>query len=61
MKLASLAFVTVLLIAHLSGDLVENLALPLSMFRDGAYAFFGYCLFGLLLLSDGSQASSRRP
>jgi hypothetical protein len=50
MKLASLAFVSVLLIAHLSGDPAETLALPLSMFRDGAYAFYGYVLFGLLLV-----------
>jgi hypothetical protein len=50
MKLASLAFVAVLLIAHLGGDPAENLALPLSMFRDGEYANFGYALFALLLV-----------
>lgn len=53
MKLASLAFVAVLLIAHLAGDSAESLALPLSMFRDGAYRIFGYLLFGLLLVIAG--------
>ena len=53
MKLASLAFVAVLLIAHLVGDSDESLALPLSMFRDGAYSIFGYLLFGLLLVISG--------
>ena len=53
MKLASLAFVVVLLIAHLAGGPDESLPLPLSMFRDGAYVNFGYLLFGLLLVICG--------
>jgi hypothetical protein len=57
MKLASLAFVTVLLIAHRAGDSAESLALPLSMFRDGAYCIFGYLLFGLLLVIAGLMVS----
>jgi hypothetical protein len=57
MKLASLAFLTVLLIAHRAGDSAESLALPLSMFRDGAYRIFGYLLFGLLLAIAGLMLS----
>jgi hypothetical protein len=45
MRLASLAFLIVLVVAHLAGDPAEGLALPLSMFRDGAYRPFGYLLF----------------
>jgi len=60
MKLASLAFVAVLLIAHLAGDPGERLArlaLPLSMFRHGSYGFFGCLLFGLLLVIAGLMLS----
>jgi hypothetical protein len=53
MKLASLTFVAVLLVAHFSGDPLEALALPLSMFRDGPHVVFGYVLFALLLLIAG--------
>src|SRR5262245_36869337 len=53
MKLTSLAFLTLLLLAHLAGDPAEVLALPLSMLRDGAYAPFGHLLFALLLLVAG--------
>ena len=53
MKLASLAFVLVLVLAHLVGDNADTLALPLSMFRDEPYCRFGYALFGLLLLIAG--------
>jgi hypothetical protein len=49
MKLVSLLFLIVLVVAHFAGDLAESLALPLSMFRDGAYQPFGCLLFGLLL------------
>ena len=50
MGLASLAFLAVLVSAHLTGDPAEGLDLPLSMFRDGAYRPFGYLLFALLLV-----------
>jgi hypothetical protein len=53
MKLASLAFLAVLLLAHLAGDADAALALPLSMFRDGTYRPFGYVLFLLLLVIAG--------
>jgi hypothetical protein len=49
MKLASLAFLTILLFAHGTGAPAELLGLPLSQFRDGPSAVFGYALFGLLL------------
>jgi hypothetical protein len=49
MKLASLTFLAILVLAHLAGDLAESVALPLSMFRDGAYRPLGCLLFVLLL------------
>ena len=53
MKLASLAFVTCLSLAHLEGDFAKTLSLPLSMIRDGESWWVGYLLFGLLLLIAG--------
>jgi hypothetical protein len=50
MKLASLAFVLLLLIAHAAGDGAELLGRPLSVFRDGAQGGLGYALFAVLLL-----------
>jgi hypothetical protein len=50
MKLVSLAFLMVLVVAHLAGDPAEGLGLPLSLFRDGAYRPFGCLLFALLLI-----------
>jgi hypothetical protein len=49
MKLASLAFLIVLLAAHVAGDPCQLLGLPLSMFRDGHLGFFGATLFALLV------------
>jgi hypothetical protein len=53
MKLASLAFVLLLLAAHLEGDSAELLGQPLSMFRDGEQGWLGYLLFAVLLLISG--------
>lgn len=53
MKLTSLAFVLLLVLAHLAGDPERAAALPLSMFRDGDCAWLGYALFGHLLLIGG--------
>lgn len=53
MRLASLAFLAVLVSAHLAGDPAEALGLPLSMFRDHVYRPFGYRLFALLLVIAG--------
>jgi hypothetical protein len=53
MKLASLAFVLLLLIAHAAGDGARLLGQPLSMFRDGGQGGLGYALFALLLLISG--------
>ena len=49
MKLASAAFVLLLLAAHGAGDLDERLGEPLSMFRDGEQSWLGYLLFASLL------------
>jgi hypothetical protein len=49
-KLASAAFVLLLLGAHGSGDLDERLGEPLSMFRDGEQGWLGYLLFASLLV-----------
>lgn len=49
-RIASLAFILVLIAAHAAGDLGGQLALPMSMFRDGDRAWVGYVLFGILLL-----------
>ncbi len=53
MKLASLAFVLLLLAAHLDGDSAELIGQPLSMFRDGEQGWLGYLLFAVLLLISG--------
>ncbi len=50
MKLASLAFVLLLLVAHAAGDSAELVGQPLSMFRDGEQGWLGYLLFAVLLL-----------
>ena len=50
MKLASAAFVVILLAAHAVGDRGERLAQPLSVFRDGEAAWLGYLLFAALVL-----------
>jgi hypothetical protein len=49
-KLASAAFVFLLLSAHGAGDLDQRLAQPLSLFRDGEHGWLGHVLFALLLL-----------
>jgi len=53
MKVAVLAFVLLLLGAHLGGDSGELVGQPLSMFRDGEQAWLGYALFYVLLLISG--------
>src|SRR4051794_24655628 len=53
MKLATLAFVLLLLSAHLAGDSAELVGQPLSMFRDGEQGWLGYLLFAVLLLITG--------
>jgi hypothetical protein len=53
MKLASLAFVLLLVAAHAAGDGVELVGQPLSMFRDGDQGWLGYLLFAVLLLISG--------
>jgi hypothetical protein len=50
MKLASCAFLLLLLVIHVEGDFDLLLDSPLSMFRDGDQAGLGYVLFALLLL-----------
>jgi hypothetical protein len=56
LKLASLTFLVILLVAHLfAGDPDEGLGLPLSMFRDDIYRPFGYLLFALLLVIAGQM------
>jgi hypothetical protein len=50
MKLASLAFFLLLVIAHMTGDPGDVADLPLSTFRDGPRAWIGYALFTTLLL-----------
>jgi hypothetical protein len=50
MKLASFAFFLLLLSAHGAGNLEEQLARPLSVFREGAQGWLGYALFAVLLL-----------
>ena len=50
MKLASAAFVLLLLGAHAAGDFDECLGQPLSMFRDGQQGWLGYMLFAALLM-----------
>jgi hypothetical protein len=56
MKLASLAFLWLLLYAHGEIETADPLALPLSMFRDGANGWLGYALFVLLLVIGGLYA-----
>src|SRR5262245_39920310 len=50
MRLASAAFVLLLLGAHATGNIDQCLETPLSMFRDGPYGWLGYLLFVALLL-----------
>ncbi len=50
MKLAAFAFFLLLVWAHGCGEFDEQLALPLSVFRDGAQVWLGYTLFTLLVL-----------
>jgi hypothetical protein len=50
MKLAAIAFFLLLVTAHCGGDLEEQLAQPLSLFRDGEKIWLGYALFSLLLM-----------
>jgi hypothetical protein len=50
MKLATLAFLLLLLGAHLADDSDELVGQPLSMFRDGPQAGWGYALFAVLVL-----------
>jgi hypothetical protein len=49
-KLASVAFVLLLLAAHGAGDPGERLPLPLSVFRDCENGWWGYLLFAALQL-----------
>jgi hypothetical protein len=53
MKVASLTFVAVLLLAHVQGDPAKVWALPLSMLRDDGRGVLGYVLFAMLLLVGG--------
>jgi hypothetical protein len=50
LKLASAAFVLLLLGAHGVGDLNQRLGEPLSLLRDGEQGWLGYLLFVSLLL-----------
>jgi hypothetical protein len=50
MKLASLTFFLLLLLAHTTGDFERLAAQPLSMFRYDSQAWLGYALFAALLL-----------
>jgi hypothetical protein len=58
MKIATLSFLALLLLAHCVGDTEERLGQPLSMFRDGAYSLVGYALFASLLVIGGLAISS---
>lgn len=49
MRLASAAFVLLLLGAHAAGDFDQLLGQPLSVFRDGEQGWLGYLLFATLL------------
>jgi hypothetical protein len=49
-KVASAAFVLILLVAHAAGDPGRCLGQPLSLFRDGESGWLGYLLFAALLL-----------
>jgi hypothetical protein len=49
-RIASAAFVLLLLGAHTTGDLDQCLGQPLSLFRDGEQAPLGYLLFAALLV-----------
>jgi hypothetical protein len=50
MKLAGAAFFFLLVLVHGTGDLDQQLARPLSTFRDDGAGWLGYPLFGALLL-----------
>jgi hypothetical protein len=50
MKLTALAFLLLLLLAHMTGDFDELAGQPLSTFRDGPQGWLGYALFAALLL-----------
>jgi hypothetical protein len=58
MKVASVAFLVVLLLTHCAGDPARLLGLPLSMLRHGSLGPFGYLLFVLLLLIAGLMLSA---
>src|SRR5205807_1936021 len=58
MKLLSLSFLTVLVLAHWTGDPARLLGLPLSMFRDGPLQIFGYLLFTLLMAVAGLMVAT---
>jgi hypothetical protein len=60
MKLASLAFLIILVGAHGAGDPSQLLGLPLSMFRDGHLGVFGGALFALLLGIAGLMVHTLR-
>jgi hypothetical protein len=58
MKAVSLAFLTLLLLAHCTGDPGKLVDLPLSLFRDGPLWAFGYALFALLLVAGGLMVAT---
>jgi hypothetical protein len=58
MKLACLAFLSLLTVAVYSGGNADPFYLPLSMFRDGQHWALGYTLFGLLALIGALMAAS---
>jgi hypothetical protein len=51
-RIASAAFVLLLLGAHVTDDFDDRLALPLSQFRDGEQAWLGYLLFTALVVAS---------
>jgi hypothetical protein len=53
MKLVTLVFLATLFYAHSLDNAAEAFDQPLSMFRDGEHATFGYALFALLLTAGG--------
>ena len=57
-KLLSVTFLAVLLLAHFAGAADQLLGLPLSMFRDGATPELGYLMFTLLTLLGILQVES---
>jgi hypothetical protein len=51
MKLAALSFFLLLILRHALGNTLHLLQYPLSEFRDGERAWYGYLLFAALLLT----------